>query len=272
MIDRATNPEYLRYQYGDAEKLRVRIEVHERFSENREDFYSWMVSHLEAGPSQTVLDVGCGAGAYHPVLARQGVRIVGVDASLGMLHDARRRARAEELCIPVLQAHAEALPVLDGTCDRVMANHMLYHVPDQVRALREMRRVLRPGGRVLLATNASDHMAWLHELHCQAAEALGFTPTPRVVNCFTLDDLPLVRSVFPAAERRILPNAFVFPSADGALRHYASGMIDAIRELPPDNSHRPKLLQLVEARIETIIKQEGVFRVPKDAGCFVANA
>ncbi|MDP8921644.1 MAG: class I SAM-dependent methyltransferase, partial [Chloroflexota bacterium] len=195
-----------------------------------------------------------------------------VDASFGMLREARRRALDGGLSVPVLQAYAEALPVADAAYDRVMANHMLYHVPDQVRALREMRRVLRPGGRVIMATNAADHMARLHELHCQAAEALGYTPTTRVVDRFNLDNLPLVRSVFPDAERRILPNALIFPSVDGALQHYASGMIDALRERPPNDSHRPKLLRLVKARIEMIIEQEGVFRVPKDAGCFIAGA
>src|SRR5690349_19934648 len=113
-----------------------------------------------------------------------------------------------------------------------MANHSVYHVGAQLRALQELRRMLRPGGRLLLATNAADHMARLHDLHCDAARALGYTPNSRIVDRFTLNDLPLVGSVFPSAERRILPNSFIFPDADAALQHYATGMIDAISDPP----------------------------------------
>jgi SAM-dependent methyltransferase len=271
MTDRATDQEYLRYQYGGAEKLRVRMDAHARFSESQEDFFAWMLAHLQVQSGQTVVDVGCGTGAYNGVLSSLGARIVGLDTSPAMLHETRQQAQARGLNVTVIQATAEALPFSDAGCDRVMANHMLYHVPDQIRALQEMGRVLRPGGRVLLATNAADHMARLHELHCDAARALGFTPNARVVDRFTLDDLPLVQSVFPGSERHILPNAFIFPNADAALQHYATGMIDAISDPPADNSQRPRLLALMESRINAIVELEGVFRVPKNAGCFVAT-
>jgi SAM-dependent methyltransferase len=271
MTHRATDPEYLRYQYGDAEKLRVRMDVHARFSESREDFFAWMMAHLQVQPRQTVLDVGCGTGAYHTILSSTGAQVIGLDTSPAMVRETRQHAKSHALNVPVIQATAEALPLLEASFDRVMGNHMLYHVGDQLRALREMHRVLRRGGRVLLATNAADHMARLYDLHCEAAQALGYASNARVVDRFTLDDLHLVQSVFPSAERRILPNSFIFPDADAALQHYATGMIDAISDPPSDDSHRPRLLELMESRIQAIIEREGVFRVPKDSGCFVAT-
>jgi hypothetical protein len=68
-----------------------------------------------------------------------------------------------------------------------------------------------------------------------------------------------------------LNGALVFPTAQPALRFYATGRIDGIEDRPRDNSHRAELLPLVRARIEAIIEREGSFRVPKSVGWFVAD-
>ena len=80
-----------------------------------------------------------------------------------------------------------------------------------------------------------------------------------------------MRSVFPTAERVVLPNAFLFPTADAALRFYATGRVDSIVERQLDGSHRPPLLERMGQLIGEIIAREGVFRVPKDNGFFVAT-
>src|SRR6266536_24635 len=77
---------------------------------------------------------------------------------------------------------------------------MLYHVPHRLAALHELRRVVRSGGRVVLATNGSNYLACLAGLHQEAALALGYTPSDGDGNRFTLDDLKLVQQVFPFAE------------------------------------------------------------------------
>lgn len=271
MIDRATDREYLEYQYGDSEKLRIRIEAHERYSENGDDFIEWSHVPLDPRPGMLVLDVGCGFGGHHPRFAGRGARVVGVDQSAGLVREARRRAIAQGLPVVVARADARALPLADATCDRVAAFHMLFHLPEPLLSLQEMRRVLKPTGRVVMSTNAADHTTRLWDLHCQAARERGYTPTAKPGSRFTLDDLPLVRSVFPNVQRRVFTNAFVFPTAEAALRFYATGRVDAIQERRSDGGHRPKLLAAVGARIEAIIAREGVFRDPKDAGYFVAS-
>ena len=64
---------------------------------------------------------------------------------------------------------------------------------------------------------------------------------------------------------------FCFPNTDFSLRYYASGMVAAIENRPVDNGHRERLLELVGEGVEAIIAQEGVFRDPKPAGCFVVT-
>ena len=272
-MDRATDPAYLSHQYGTTERLQIRLETHQRYSERSDDFFNWILDRLNPRSGSLVLDVGCGAGTYHPPLCARGVRaILGVDASIGMVDASQRQANALGLPVVTILADAQSLPVAAASYDCAMANHVLFHVPDQRAAMRELRRALRPGGRVVMATTASRDTSRLVAIHRRAVQQLGLTPGPQVVDRFNLDHLDLVRSVFPTAERYIREDAFVFPDANAVLRYYASGAVDAIVNPPPDASHRPKLLAMVGEEVHRIIRQEGVFRDPKPAGCFVASA
>lgn len=110
------------------------------------------------------------------------------------------------------------------------------------------------------------------ETHTSTARELGFDPLPITSGHFTMDDLPLVQRVFPTAQRYILEGALVFETPDPALSFYASNRIDALRDAPPDASHRSRLLRAMRERIEEIIEREGSFTVAKSVGYFVATA
>jgi SAM-dependent methyltransferase len=91
-----------------------------------------------------VLDVGCGAGSALAHIVRQGAWAVGVDLSSAML------ARASGTRAAAIQAAAERLPFRDAAFDMVLCRETLHHVPAPDAAVWEMRRVLRPGGAVVL--------------------------------------------------------------------------------------------------------------------------
>jgi demethylmenaquinone methyltransferase/2-methoxy-6-polyprenyl-1,4-benzoquinol methylase len=100
-------------------------------------------------PGQRLLDVAVGTGLVAVEAARvlgDPAAVTGLDLSEGMLAEARRRLGG----IKLVQARAEALPVADGSVDFVSMGYALRHVPDLGVAFAEYRRVLRPGGRVLL--------------------------------------------------------------------------------------------------------------------------
>jgi len=274
VIDRATDPAYLAYQYGDSERLRVRIEAHRCYSEQPTDWYPQFARELVAAPGATVVDVGCGPGTVQPALCAAGALVVGVDYSPGMVREAQAQAARARLPVRLLQADAQALPFPDDQFDGALEAHMLYHLPDIAQALRELRRVVKPGGRVLISTNAADHSARLDDLHRAAAQLLGYTPAAANPDRrFSLDHLPLVREVFPRAVLHPLPNAFVFPTTDSALAYYASGRVDSIMERSDDGSHRAPLIARVGDLIAEVMGREGgVFRVPKDDGYVLATA
>jgi ubiquinone/menaquinone biosynthesis C-methylase UbiE len=271
MSNYTTDPSYLAYQYGTTDRLLIRREAHERYSERPDEFYAWVLQQMALQTGLLVADIGCGPGSYHPLLHDGGCRVVGVDASLGMLEATQSQAATGAFTVLLTQATAEHLPLAAGSCDRLLCAHMLYHVHDQLMALREMRRVVKPGGRVLIVTNAADNSAVLHLAHVEAARRRGYTPTSPLANTFHLGHLDRVRAVFPNATMRLYQDAFLFPTVEAALRYYGSGMVDAIENLPADGSHRPALLAEMDAQLHAIYDPAGVLRVPKDAGCFVAT-
>jgi arsenite methyltransferase len=104
---------------------------------------------LEAlAPEQgdAILDVGCGPGFYVADLLERGATVTGVDSSLAMLAIARQRAPGASL----LEGTATQLPLDDATFDRALSVQVLEYVADVDGALAELRRVLRPGGRLLI--------------------------------------------------------------------------------------------------------------------------
>ena len=101
---------------------------------------------LRLEPGQRVLDVGAGTGVSTEELARSGAFAVGADLSTGMLR-AGRRTRPD---VPLLAGDALALPFADATFDAVTISFALRNVVDTEGALRELARVTRPGGRLVV--------------------------------------------------------------------------------------------------------------------------
>ncbi len=105
-------------------------------------------------PGETVLDIGCGAGMDLLVAARRtgpGGRAIGIDMTESMRDRARASAAAAGLAnVEVHAADATALPLPDASVDAVISNGVLNLVPEKERAFAEIRRVLRPGGRLQL--------------------------------------------------------------------------------------------------------------------------
>ncbi len=95
-----------------------------------------------------ILEVGCGGGALLRWLAEQGFAAKGVD----ILPEAVEAARELVPGAEILLTDAGALPFADGSFDRIIAHHLIEHIPEPPLALAEWRRVLRPGGRLAIGT------------------------------------------------------------------------------------------------------------------------
>ncbi|MBN9264683.1 MAG: methyltransferase domain-containing protein [Hyphomicrobium sp.] len=118
-----------------------------------------IVALVEPVFGKRVLDVGCGDGLLSARLAQEGAQIIGIDNDPRMLDAARRRAGGAKFRPTFVGGSAEALPFPDGLFDIVVAITVLCLLSDPEKAFREMSRVLRPGGRIVIG-ELGRHSLW----------------------------------------------------------------------------------------------------------------
>lgn len=122
-----------------------------------------------------VADVGCGTGHLSRVLVRFASRVIAIDHSAAMLARAGENLAAAADRVELRQGELDRLPLADGEVDAVFASLVLHHVPDLFAALRDMRRALRPGGRLVVADLLPHREAWMAD--SMADLKLGLDPT-----------------------------------------------------------------------------------------------
>jgi ubiquinone/menaquinone biosynthesis C-methylase UbiE len=141
-VDRTKDPDFF-VRFMDEAQKPAGIQASKRL----------MLERMALAPGKAVLEVGCGPGTdvFDMVeLVGPAGRLVGLDASEVMIAEARRRAKA--LCVPITfeVGDVQALPFPDGTFDVCRAGRLLQHLPNAERALTEMVRVTRSGGRIVV--------------------------------------------------------------------------------------------------------------------------
>jgi len=104
---------------------------------------------VAAAAEGCILEIGVGSGINLPYYSERAVQVVGLDPSTKLLSMAREAMRKSELRVELLHGSAETIPLPDNSVDTVVTTWTLCSISDVVRALSEMRRVLKPEGRLL---------------------------------------------------------------------------------------------------------------------------
>jgi SAM-dependent methyltransferase len=203
------DPNVVRAQYATETGLEARRSIYENVE--GEDAREVAFRAIAAARPRRLLEVGPGPGELSArVMAELGAAVVALDVSERMVELARARG------VDARVGDVQALPFPDASFDTVVAAWMLYHVPDLDQGLREIARVLSPGGRLVAVTNS--------ELHLEEARAYaGVTMVGRLP--FNRDSGEEILSRHFAVVERIDVDGWVtFPDA-AAIRRYVRSMI-----------------------------------------------
>lgn len=259
------NQEYLKNQYANADNLNVRIRLHEVFSTNKQGLQPWLFDQMAIAPGMHVLELGCGPGnLWLENLDRipKDAEIVLSDFSEGMLEQARTALSQAGSRFDFKVIDAQEIPFEDDVFDVVIANHMLYHVPDRRKAFGEIRRVLTPGGRFYTSTIGNTHMQELHELMGHFDDSL-YSWGKSAAAAFCLENgLEQLIPYFDQVSMRRYDDDLLVTDADMLLAYILSG------RLTLDEEEQAKLEAFV--RQEVAASPKGFF-ITKESGIFEAQ-
>jgi ubiquinone/menaquinone biosynthesis C-methylase UbiE len=250
-------------QYRDDRNLCAR----QRFWEHQDPFFDivgWVLDLAGLRPGMRVLDAGCGNGVYLRALAARKVQAVGCDLSVGMLRAGGHPA--------VVNADVAALPVRDGAFDVVLAVHMLYHVPDRQAAVRELRRVLAPGGTFIAVTNGARHLLSLRRLTEQAVRQVtpGWQMRP-ATHAFSAENGPAqLETVFGSVTCVLRDSRAPVVIRDAGL---AAAYVASWASFYQDQTARPwpEVVDDVRQQVQAVITRDGAFTTSGDAVAFICR-
>jgi len=259
-----SDQQYLRdEQYRDAGNLSARMQLHERYSTNPYKFQRFVFDQLSLPSTAHILELGCGTGALWQQNAERilpGWRIRLADLSIGMLRQAQTNLQSLARSSAYLVTDAQYIAFPEASFHAVIANHMLYHVPDRRKAYSEANRVLRPGGVFLAATNSVNHMGELRAMIRRVKpEALAHLSDPLSHFCLESGQEELSECFSDVAMQRH-DDALVVDQAEPLLKY-----VESMGGL--NTAELAQLEKLVAAEIAA----KGTLRITKTPGLFTAR-
>ena len=148
-------------QYKSATNIAARINLHSLYAQNRQGWFPWIYENLCMEDGMKILELGCGDGTLwmeNKEKLPDHVAVTLSDISEGMLRDARRAIGTEDGRFSFRSFDCHRIPYGEEQFDLVIANHVLFYCQDVQVVCREVKRVLKPGGRFVCSTYGQEHM------------------------------------------------------------------------------------------------------------------
>ena len=244
-------------QYKTSSNLNTRISIHAKYSVNKQGFGNWIYEQYCLRENDRILELGCGNGSMwkdHTIPG--GAELILTDFSEGMLDSARENVSGRTN-ISFRQVDIQNIPYPDESFDVVIANMMLYHVPDLRKGLTEVQRVLKPGGSFYCATYGE------HGIAEYIQDLLADHGVKREENrVFTLQNgAELLGAHFTFVEKRLYEDRLEVTETQDLVDYILSldGMAD-FRAVTVE-----QLYEILEHQ-----KINGIITVPKEYGMFMA--
>jgi ubiquinone/menaquinone biosynthesis C-methylase UbiE len=253
------------HQYRTTDRLDSRISLHEKYSTAKIDWFSWLHTKIDWKSASDVLEVGCGTGLFwddKAPLVTPPLNVIVSDLSMSMVEATLLRAGAHLEKVSGLVADVQELPLPTSSVDLVIANQMLYHVPDLDRGLSELRRALKPGGILFASTVGPRHLKELFEVKTSVFG--GSTQTTHVDVFGSVNGTEILSKFFTAVTWT--------PFDDRLLCTDPRDVEAYLRSTPPGEDASVLELEVLRSTIaDRFNAGNGTFEVTKDVGVFSAR-
>lgn len=263
-----SNPQALRQnQYKSDRNLNARIALHERFSSNKGSWTRWVFEQLGLERGHLLLELGSGPGnlwAENIGVLPADVRLFLSDISLGMMQTSRGKLLAPD-CFQFGVWDAQNPALRPRHFDRVVANHMLYHVPSVERVLGRAARLLKPDGVFCATTNGEAHLreiwVWVAEAIPSRQDALEAFDK---VYSFSLENgAKQLKAHFGQVDLKLREDGLEVTEAQAVVDFVASSSMMAQFEAEE--------LRILGEYLEGKLAAEGLLRISKNSGIFIAQ-
>lgn len=250
----------VKQQYATANNLGTRISIHDKYSTNKQGFGNWVFSNYRIDKGAKVLELGCGTGDMwknRASIISACSKMILSDFSEGMVTTTKENIGSYDN-IEYRVIDIQEIPYEDAAFDIVIANMMLYHVPDIDQGLTEVRRVLKRGGRFYCATYGE------HGIIEYLSKTLSTYGVEDNMNKnFTLQNgYEILSKAFSKVEKMEYIDSLAVTNIDD--------MVDYIYSL----SSMTSLKSVPKQEIKDILMKnttDGVLIVPKEYGMFISS-
>jgi ubiquinone/menaquinone biosynthesis C-methylase UbiE len=253
-------------QYKTAANLTARVDLHKLFSVNKYGWFRWVFDQIDLPPRALILEIACGRGD----LWRENMDRIPADWDItltdfaeGMLAETKSNLTNTGREFKFEQVDIRSIPYGDTEFDAVIANHMLYYVPDKPGAFREVLRVLKPGGKIYTTTVGSRHMEQLNELVQRFCDgALAFDFDSRGLDFLLENGQAQLEPFFKDIRLRRYEDTLKVTQAEPLVKYIFSGRLKELLKARE---------QELRAFIAGEIKAGGAIHIFKDSGIFIGS-
>ncbi|KZL19299.1 Demethylrebeccamycin-D-glucose O-methyltransferase [Pseudovibrio axinellae] len=252
-------------QYKTSKNLRTRANLHRTYA--NKSWFNWACGQAGFKAGSNIADIGCGTGWFwdqNQNALPSGLFVSLLDQSAQMVAEAQETL-GKLSAITQVSGHveiAEALPFEDASFDFVMALHMVYHLSDPDKALNEMRRILRPDGKVMIAINDSSNLKKVYELNSQVFDVAPVDPS--TVMAPPAKVAAMLAQRFDKITQLIYEDVYAIENAEV--------IFSTLTSYPPgSNATEEQQAQLISTIGERLEQSGGIIRSPHKVLLFIAE-
>ncbi len=259
--NRMKDAKAVKEQYSNSKNLNTRISIHEKYSVNQLGFSNWLYQQYEFNDNMRILELGCGTGDLWRNRIDQlnpGTSLILSDFSEGMVEVVRNKFSLSPR-VTFEKINIEAIPYEAESFDMVIANMMLYHVPDLQKGLQEVKRVLKRGGSFYCATFGENG------IQGYLTRTLGGYGIKIDINgSFTLQNgADILKNHFTEVNRKDYIDALQVTETEDLLDYiYSMASISNLGNVTRDELYRC---------FEACKDEKGIIHIPKEYGMFISR-